>query len=183
MTVSKVLSEAIVRLDLPSGDLTQAIEGLGKALGVAEGVGDPQGAVAELVGRGRRQAVPFDNEVAIVHTVTQAAESLTLALGRSPAGLTVPGHARPMVHFVCLLLIPSGERVAGFRLLNALAVLLRDPMVRTQLLWAETVEEVVAICAKAEGGRWTTMSAWLKDRVRAAIRPSAATGTASGESA
>ncbi len=183
MTVSKALSEAVVQLDLRSGDLAQAIEELGEALGGAEGVVDLQGAVAELLARGRRQGTVGDNEVAIVHAVTQAVERLTLALGRSPAGLAVHGPAGAVVHFVCLILIPSGERVAGFRLLNGLAVLLRDPMVRTQLLWAETVEEVVAICAKAEGGRWAAMTASLKGWMASAFRPSGATGTASGESA
>lgn len=156
---------------------------MGEVLGGAEGVSDPREAVAELVARGRLHRASDGNEVAIVHAVTQASERLALAIGRSPSGLAVHGHAGPMVHFVCLLLIPSGERPAGFRLLNGLAVLLRDPMVRTQLLWAETVEEVVAICAKAEGGRWAKMAAWMKDRAAAAFRPSAATGNASGESA
>ncbi|MFQ5893780.1 MAG: hypothetical protein ACE5H5_05655, partial [Nitrospinota bacterium] len=56
------------------------------------------------------------------------------------------------------------------------------PMVRTQLLWAETLEEAIAICRDVEGRSWTALAAWLKERVAWALRPEAATRTVSGKS-
>ena len=73
--------------------------------------------------------------------------------------------------------------MSGFRLLNGLALLIRDTMVRTQLLLAETPEEALAICRETEGSRWATTAVWLKERLAAALRPSAAAGIASGDKA
>ncbi|MCH7569332.1 MAG: PTS sugar transporter subunit IIA [Deltaproteobacteria bacterium] len=119
--------------------------------------------------------------VAIVHAFSPAVDRPCLALGRSPAGIAVDSPAGPLVHFVCILLVPPGKRRAGFRLLNGLVVLLREPMVRTQLLLAETPEEALAICRDTEGSRWATTAVWLKERLAAALRPSAAAGIDSGD--
>ncbi|MDV2479710.1 MAG: PTS sugar transporter subunit IIA [bacterium] len=183
MTISKVLSEAVFRLDLGSGDLAGAIEELADALSGAGGVTDFPALLSELGARGRRASMVGEGEAAIVHAFSPAVDRPCLALGRSPAGIAVDSPAGPLVHFVCILLVPPGKRRAGFRLLNGLVVLLREPMVRTQLLLAETPEEALAICRETEGSRWATTAVWLKERLAAALRPSAAAGNVSGDKA
>ncbi|MFB3072198.1 MAG: hypothetical protein ACE1ZU_01720, partial [bacterium] len=62
MTISKVLSEAVFRLDLGSGDLAGAIEELADALSGAGGVTDFPALLSELSARGRRASMVGEGE-------------------------------------------------------------------------------------------------------------------------
>ena len=183
MTISKTLSLSSIRFDLRPGNVEGAIAELVDVLAAAGDVDGPHPLVEELKERERLRNAAGRDEFALLHAVTPRVERIRLLLGRSPTGLASHGAGRHTVHFVCLLLVPPAERSAGFGLLNRLAVMLRDPMVRTRLLWAETPRDALAICREVETGRWISMAAWLRERVAAALGLRGATETASGETA
>lgn len=184
MMLYRMLAEGVVCLELSSGDLRGALAELLRLLAPEAVAGDVQAALAEMGERAALAGVAGDSEFVILPAVTPQAERLGLAFGRSPAGLASRSISGPPVHFVCVLVIPSSERSRGFRALNALAVLLRDPMVRTQLLWAEAVEDALAVFREAEGGRRWAAQAWLGERIGALLGGGeSAAGSTSGESA
>lgn len=183
MTVYSTLAEGAFRLELKSADLDRAIEEMVALMDSSLGGEDVASILRELKERESLRKAAGDGEFALLHAVTPRVERLGLAFGRSPSGLSFEDSDGPLVHFVCVLLFPPRERFLGFRALNGLAVLLRDPMVRTQMLWAETVEDVLAVCRQAEGARRTALASWFRERVEALLRPSAAADGAGGERA
>lgn len=182
MSFYPTLTEAVFRLDLRSPDVDGAVRELAGELASSLGAEGPDSILAELERRERLRKVAGEGEFALLHVVTPRVRRLGLAFGRSPSGLSPGGGETTPVHFVCLALIPPRERSMGFRVINGLAAFLRDPMVRTQLLWAETHQEALAICRQGSGPRWFALASWFKERAAAALRPSAASG-AKGESA
>lgn len=176
-----MLAEGAVCLELSSGDLQGALAELVGLLAPEAVVGDVQAALAEMGERAALPGVAGDSEFVILPAVTPRAQRLGLAFGRSPAGLAPRRPSGPPVHFVCACVIPPSDKSRGFRAMNALAVLLRHPMVRTQLLWAETVEDALAVLRDAEGSRRWAAWAWLGERIGALLGGGeSAAGSASG---
>jgi mannitol/fructose-specific phosphotransferase system IIA component (Ntr-type) len=182
MMIYGMLSDAAFNLELRSSCVEGAIGELADQLAYCLGDEEPTLILAELREREQLRKAAGDGEFALLHAITPRVERLGLAFGRSPAGLYQEAVDSPLVHFVCVVLIPPHQRSTGFRALNGLALLLREPMVRTQLLWTETPEEALALCRQASGRRWVALASWLKDRLATALRPSAAAG-ARGERA
>jgi mannitol/fructose-specific phosphotransferase system IIA component (Ntr-type) len=183
MTVYSTLAEAAFLLDLKSANVLGAIEELVSLIDFSQGEETVASVLAELRERERLREAAGDGEVALLHAVTPQAERIGLAFGRSPTGLEFDGSHAPSVHFVCILLVPPKDRFLGFRVLNGLAELLRDPMVRTQMLWARTVEDLLTVCRQAEGAGWLALASWVRERVEALFGPSAAADSTGKEGA
>lgn len=180
MGVYSMLTEAVFCLDLKSADVPGAVEELLGLMDASPPQGEEAGLLSELLERERLRRASGDGEFAILHTFVPHLKGKWLAFGRSKAGLSSKGFDGPPVHFVCLVLISPGESPQGFRCLNSLAVLLREPMLRTQMLWAETEEELLLACRKSDGARRWALVSWLKERAEALLRPSASAGSTEG---
>jgi mannitol/fructose-specific phosphotransferase system IIA component (Ntr-type) len=179
MMVSRVLAQAVVQMDLTAATVPEAIEELLHLVAASGRLSEPGELAVELCERERLRQAARPGEASILPLVTSRARALALAVGRSPEGLQTD----PPVHLLCILLMPPEERVAGFRVLNGLAQLMRDQAVRTRLLWASSPREFVAICQEAEGARWTALAGRLRYRVAAWLGTSPARETPSGERA
>lgn len=180
MGIYSMLAEAVFCLDLNSADVDGAVEELLGLMDASLAGEEAAGVLRDLKERERLRRAAGDGEFALLHAFVPRRGAQGLAFGRSKAGLNSEGSDSPPVHFVCLVLISPGQSPQGFRCLNSLAVLLREPMVRTQMLWAEGVEEVLAVCRESDGARRRALVSWLKERLEGLIRPSAPAGSAEG---
>jgi CBS domain-containing protein len=146
MKLSSIVPPAQILLPLPDGTLHDAILHMVRQLartGVIGETGDIERAIA---GSRARDVVSISSRVALPHYRTDAASSLTVAIGIASKPLAVPDATLEKgPRIIVLILAPPRDATLYLQTISALARLFREDSAVEALLAAKTPEDVLAV--------------------------------------
>lgn len=140
---SELLAAAPVTLDLRVADENEAIRVVALSLAGHPAVADAERLAREVAEREKLSPTAMGHGVAFPHARTEGVSAITLAIGRSRAGVPFKGADGP-VQFFFVIGTPPNQVPQYLALVGRLARLLKTEEVRSRLLAADSVDEVRA---------------------------------------
>lgn len=147
--LSQVLSPSRVILRLQQTKRTGAINEVARLLEGHPDIKDFAHFYNELLARERVDSTCIGNEVALPHARTEHAQSIVVAIGRSPDGVFFENSGQT-VKLIFVVATPKSQPGDYLALVGALCRVLKDPAVRAALMAAETPEDFVRPLIEAE---------------------------------
>ncbi len=144
LSLSDLLHESHVDLDLRGQTLTNALETLIKLLEADEKIRDPERFLEQVLQREKASPTYVENEVAFPHARTDLVDRIVLAIGRSSSGIPL-GPNGERARLIFLIGVPK-QLISDYLVcVGTLARLLKNAEVRQRLLSAETSREFVEV--------------------------------------
>lgn len=151
MSISRLLSEKTIELDLESKDKAGVIAELVDVLVQADRVRDRNTVLQAVLDREKMMSTGIGKGVAIPHARTPATDGVLLAFGRCPRGIKFEAVDARLVDLVFLLISPKISPTESVRTLGKIARLMDDERIREALRKAATPQEVIEIIRRGEG--------------------------------
>jgi CBS domain-containing protein/mannitol/fructose-specific phosphotransferase system IIA component (Ntr-type) len=146
MKLASIIPPTQILLPLPDGTLHDAILHMVHMLARTGVIGDTGEIERAIAGSRARDVVSISSRVALPHDRTDAASSLTVALGIASKPLTVPDATLDKgPRIIALILAPPREATLYLQTISALARLFRQESAVEGLLAAKTAEDVLAL--------------------------------------
>ena len=144
LSLSDLLHESHVDLDLRTRTLTTALEKLVKLLESDEKIRDPERFLEQVLQREKASPTYVENEVAFPHARTDLVDRIVLAIGRSRSGVPF-GPNGEKASLIFLIGVPK-QMISDYLVcVGTLARLLKNAEVRQRLLYAENPKEFVEV--------------------------------------
>lgn len=150
--MSELITTALVDLDLPGNDRTEATANLVARLAKEGRVTDESGFMTAIKDREAQMPTGIEGGIGIPHARSQYVTEPTLAFGRSTKGVDF-GSADGPADLIFLIAAPDGGGSEHMKILASLARRLVRESFRSSLRGAATPEDVVALINKEVLGR------------------------------
>lgn len=150
ISLSEILDERSIELDLKSRRKKELIEELVAVLGRSMPVADPRRLADELLERERLTSTGIGHGLAIPHRLVPGFPRAALAFGRKAGGVPFDAIDRQPVSLFFLILGPAGSQAEHLPLLSRLSRLLHDSEFRRALEQARSPAEVLAAFREKE---------------------------------
>ena len=148
--LSSLLDASRINLRVQSAKRTGALHEVAQLLTSHPAVIDFDGFYAELLARDRLDTTCIGHAVALPHARTEHVKAITLAVGRSDAGIPFGDGPDGHVRLLFMLGTPKTNPGDYLAVVSALCKLLKSEANRTAFLTAETPEAFIAAIAAAE---------------------------------
>jgi PTS system nitrogen regulatory IIA component len=150
MKIQTLIDPSRVFLDLEADDVAQAMERLAERLVADSDL--PLRVVTEgLLERERLGSTSVGGGFAIPHCKLAGLRHLVVGLARFRAEVPFADPSGTAVRFVFVVLSPPDQPALHLQVLSQIARILKDEEVRSQLLEADTANEIVAVVRRMAG--------------------------------
>src|ERR1700739_4499433 len=142
IALTDLLDEKQVILQLRSRKLSNALREIIQVLAQSRKIDGAEGFLAQVLAREREHPSVVENSVAFPHARTDLVDEIVVGIGRSRAGIPF-GHNRARARLIFVIGVP--ERLVNDYLIcvGTLVRLVREDVVRSALLHAQTPREFV----------------------------------------
>ena len=144
------LNKDLINLDLKSKTKNDVIKELMKSLKDSEKVTSSEKALSALFAREELGTTGIGKGVAIPHAKTDAVSDLLVGFGISKEGINYGSMDDEAVKIFFIFLSPLDGNKKKKKILARISRLIREDKFRTDLLQAETAEEIMEIINKEE---------------------------------
>ena len=148
IALADLLDVKHVELNLRSRTGSNAIRELIALLAANEQVAEPANFAEQVIDRANANPNMVEDGVVFPHARTDLVEKIVLAIGRSRAGIPF-GKAATRANLIFLIGVPQRLVSDYLVTVGALARIVRNDVIRAQLMRAETDEEFLAILRAA----------------------------------
>ena len=149
ITIADILLPEDIDLDLRMTNQEEAINHVASLLKEDDRVTDWSAFYRGLATKQPCLAAAGGSEICIPHIRTEAVTGMVMAVGRSAAGIEVPGAEGP-VHFIFVIGVPLALAADYLRIIGALTRIFRDPRIKEQLRNTAGSEAFLQLLATAE---------------------------------
>lgn len=140
--ISDVLKRNTVTASLKAIDKPQVIKELSESLTTEHPGINNERLIEVLTEREKLCSTALDSGVAIPHAKLSGISNILLGFGRSVKGVDFDSLDRKPTHFFILLVSPENSSGQHIELLARISMLFKDPEFRSNLLKAESAEEL-----------------------------------------
>jgi len=145
MTLTSLLTTELIKLPLTSENKYQAIDELVGCLATNNMIKDRNMALDDVVEREQYLSTGLENGLAVPHGKSKATSHLVMALGISKEGIDFDSLDGKPAHIIFLLLSPKNTSGPHIKALAQITKKLKDADTRTQLMNANSAEEILAL--------------------------------------
>lgn len=153
MRLATILDPSCVILDVGKGDKREILGRLAAPLADRHPDLDHDALLRELVAREEASSTAIADGIAIPHAKAPTGDSMAACFGRSPSGVDFDSLDGKPTRFLVVLVSPKSRPELHVAWLAHVAGLLARAEVRSGLLAAATVEDVLATLGAAEAAR------------------------------
>ncbi|MBF0407289.1 MAG: PTS sugar transporter subunit IIA [Candidatus Riflebacteria bacterium] len=150
MELTEFISPQLIKLELSSSRKVDAIKELIDLLDKAGYVTDAGAFLKSVLEREKVGSTGIGKGIAIPHSRTQTVREVVVAIGRAKAGIEFDSLDNKPVQLIFLIAAPIESGGLYLKALARLSRLLRYQEFRTELLEAQTVEDIVKIISAEE---------------------------------
>ena len=149
ITISDILYPENIDLDVKMVNQEEVVNHLASLLKDDERIKDWAAFYKGLSAKQPCVAAASGAEICIPHTRTDSVTGMVMSVGRSKAGIEVPG-AEKAVHFVFVIGVPVALAADYLRIIGALTRVFREEGTKEKLWTATTGEEFLEVLRAAE---------------------------------
>ena len=153
MRIRDILDQRRVLLDLPGGSKREILDALAAPVSVTHGHLDPAALLDVLVRREEISTTAIADGIAIPHGKLGIGEEVICAFGLSRRGLDFKSVDGKPSQLFFLLVSPENFPTRHLQWLAHIAVLLKNPELRSNLLTASSPADVLSIIEAEEANR------------------------------
>ncbi len=150
MELTEFISPQLIKLDLSSTKKLEAVKELIELLDKAGYLTDAEAFLKSVLEREKVGSTGIGKGIAIPHSRTSAVREVVVAIGRSKEGIEFEALDNRPVHLIFLIAAPIESGGLYLKALARLSRLLRYQEFRSELMDAQTVEEVIKIISSEE---------------------------------
>ena len=149
-TLSGILDERCVKLDLKARRKPDVLGELSEVLAAVHDIDDPSALAEELAEREKLSSTGIGNGIAIPHKLSGRVRQTGMAFARAPRGVKFDAVDRQPVRLFFLLVGPENTHTEHLKLLSRLSRYLHDPGFVRGLLEAATPQDVLDVFRQRE---------------------------------
>ncbi|MBD1381330.1 PTS fructose transporter subunit IIABC [Metabacillus arenae] len=150
MRITELLTKETIKLNLEADSKNGVIEELVTQLDQAGKLQDKEGYKQAVLDREKQSTTGVGDGIAIPHAKTKAVKNPAIAFGRSSSGVDYESLDGQPSHLVFMIAAPEGADNTHLDALSKLSGYLMRDEVRSKLMKAETVEDILALFNKLE---------------------------------
>ncbi|MBI3893537.1 MAG: PTS sugar transporter subunit IIA [Candidatus Wallbacteria bacterium] len=150
MKLTNLIEPDLIKLELASGTKPQVLEELINLMVETSRIKDRDEFVKAVMDREAICSTGIGKGIAIPHSRNTSITEVTVALGRSRAGIDFDALDNEPVHLVFLLAAPMNAGNVYLKALARLSRLLRMPEFRQAIMEANTKEDIIRIIEERE---------------------------------
>jgi len=150
MIISDILKEDFIIPDLKSEDKKGALTEVSLFLEHKGAIPDHDKLLQALLEREQLGSTGIGDHMAIPHAKSENIEQITTVFGRSRQGVEFESLDRKPVHFIFLLLAPSGSTGLHLKALARIARLFKSTSLRDDILSAADAPEIYSLILKED---------------------------------
>jgi mannitol/fructose-specific phosphotransferase system IIA component (Ntr-type) len=149
ITISDILRPEAIDLELKMAHQEEAINHVASLLREDERVKDWNAFYQGLSSKQPCLEAAGGTAICIPHTRTDSVTGMVMSVGRSKAGILVPGEGKP-IHFIFVIGVPLALAADYLRIIGALTRIFKEPAGMDQLRQAQGGEEFLQLLSSAE---------------------------------
>ena len=150
MKITQLLTEETIILNLSATTKQQVLEELASQLERAGKLSDRSAFISAILERESQSTTGIGDGIAIPHAKSAAVKSPAIAFGRSPEGLDFESLDGQPANLFFMIAASEGANDAHLEALSRLATFLMDDKFRTNILAAQSKQEVLQVISAKE---------------------------------
>ena len=143
--LKKLLCEDNIYLDLKADSKEALIKELINRLHSCNMIKDNKSVLSAVMEREGKMTTGMEHGIALPHGKTDSVDKLVVAIGLKKEGLDFDSIDHKPSKIFIMTVSPSSHTGPHIQFLAEVSKLLRDPQLREQLLYAESVDEVIKV--------------------------------------